>query len=985
MLVSLNKVIQNKLYQSSQLRVKPDESGKFYLVSSRGAFLSVSESIIFIPKNKRYVYYPETLIAPATLGPLNPGKDRLLAYQSIDAAKKSNTYSKVLKIGELTTEQATDHNPILVDLWPYFEKVEPYADENKHNPQQRYAYYRVVIGKILSELRASKRVDNAVLLVHNDASLPRIDPILFALSYGLKKDFDGISATMSGLRVIIIDQAHSLFCEPNLTNKKSALRSLNAITGLMRASAKAINKEGPVEDAEINNPMPAKAVNVNKNVNKEGPVEDAEINNPMPAKAVNVNKEEVSDETVASVDPSDVASVDQTSDVDLDELRATDTSSEFEKLDRENREFISKFKDVQEKAIGSIAKTEKDFELEVQAANDKTVINESVKKAKSASMTTSYYRKMFKKDVVSLLTSLNDDAEYPAVVVEHEMKDNSDPLNLKDEMSVTFLDKSGKKHNFVVDVPKLSSDGFLYLNGNKKFISKQLMLLPLIKEAPDRVQITTNYSKTFLFRKGDKTNSVIDRLFKTLVGKSYKDVKQVYGNSFSSNIEYNVSIPYNYIACRLFSIEATIDAVTQTKLNVIFSQKKIRDDLEAQGFKIPEGSNPIAFISVKGRPETIFTERIADRAVQSFSLSGKEAATRYRNLQEFLVTMIENNKDRSLYDAFQASSAGKAYSYSEIKLAATSVPLGILVAFYKGLVEALNLYGVKHEVTDKKRRLAPGEVALQFSDATIYIDSQGDTGKELLVNGLPQLNTKGFSIHDAERRGAIYIEYFGNAIGSRNIAKAYINFESSMIDPITKEILVDLKLPTEFVPLLLKANDLLSDHMHKRKNDMSNFRVRDSEVLAVAVYDTLMRSFNEYKRTAKTGVVTPISAPRDAVIKKIQSMQNVEDYSVLSPFLEMELKSKATFKGPSGLNSNDAYTLEIRSYDPSMIGLFGIFSPVSSEVGVTRSMVLNPRVKNNRGYLEPVDVEDLNQDNLFASGELLNAFTASHSDPMRIK
>ena len=59
MLVSLNKVIQNKLYQSSQLQVKPDESGKFYLVSSRGAFLSVSESIAFMPKSKRYVYLSE--------------------------------------------------------------------------------------------------------------------------------------------------------------------------------------------------------------------------------------------------------------------------------------------------------------------------------------------------------------------------------------------------------------------------------------------------------------------------------------------------------------------------------------------------------------------------------------------------------------------------------------------------------------------------------------------------------------------------------------------------------------------------------------------------------------------------------------------------------------------------------------------------------------------------------------------------------------
>ena len=85
------------------------------------------------------------------------------------------------------------------------------------------------------------------------------------------------------------------------------------------------------------------------------------------------------------------------------------------------------------------------------------------------------------------------------------------------------------------------------------------------------------------------------------------------------------------------------------------------------------------------------------------------------------------------------------------------------------------------------------------------------------------------------------------------------------------------------------------------------------------------------------------------------------------------------------MNSSDAYTEEIRAFDGSMLGLFGIFTPVSAEVGVNRSLTLNPRVLNERGKLADVqDAKSLSMDQVFAPGELLNVFTANHADPMRI-
>ena len=86
------------------------------------------------------------------------------------------------------------------------------------------------------------------------------------------------------------------------------------------------------------------------------------------------------------------------------------------------------------------------------------------------------------------------------------------------------------------------------------------------------------------------------------------------------------------------------------------------------------------------------------------------------------------------------------------------------------------------------------------------------------------------------------------------------------------------------------------------------------------------------------------------------------------------------------INSDDAYTAEIRSYDKSMEGLFGFFTPVSAAVGVNRSISMNPKIKNTRGYLNnDFKTTTATQDNMLTTGELLNIYTATHADPMRLK
>ena len=68
-----------------------------------------------------------------------------------------------------------------------------------------------------------------------------------------------------------------------------------------------------------------------------------------------------------------------------------------------------------------------------------------------------------------------------------------------------------------------------------------------------------------------------------------------------------------------------------------------------------------------------------------------------------------------------------------------------------------------------------------------------------------------------------------------------------------------------------------------------------------------------------------------------------------------------------------------------MLGLYGYFTPVSAAVGVNRAIVMNPKIKNTRGYLDNTfDLDKSSQDQLLTFGELVNSFNAGHADSMRV-
>ena len=73
----------------------------------------------------------------------------------------------------------------------------------------------------------------------------------------------------------------------------------------------------------------------------------------------------------------------------------------------------------------------------------------------------------------------------------------------------------------------------------------------------------------------------------------------------------------------------------------------------------------------------------------------------------------------------------------------------------------------------------------------------------------------------------------------------------------------------------------------------------------------------------------------------------------------------------------------MRSFHPSMYGIFSTPTPDSSKVGTVRQLSYDPKILNIRGMFDMDRGNRNGNTNNYCATELCNNFTAQHADPPR--
>jgi hypothetical protein len=577
----------------------------------------------------------------------------------------------------------------------------------------------------------------------------------------------------------------------------------------------------------------------------------------------------------------------------LDDLKQEKITAEKASKNSARNELL---KEEQKKIKVNNKSSNKTLEEILNETNDKVLVKEELpikginqeylKESSLRDFEKSYNEHLDEKDKALILNNFSaDNREIKLYVRSIKVEDTSTAFTKKETYTIEFEDDRRVRHTVKVDFPVFLNDKFMYIEGNKKILNKQLVLLPIIKIRPDEVQITTNHNKTFVTRFGSKLSPKTER-FKKLLAEGSPVFDYRNGDSLHSNSDYLTNIEYDEISTEYMYIKV--------KNNIIyFNQNEVREEFANRGFKIPEDKTIVPLGIVNDKPVLYDMNN---------NILYEDNIKREIDIIDYIIELI-SEKDKNIESRFNSLTAPKKYTYTRCNILNRKIPLLIFLAYNEGLSTILNKAGIKYELLDTRKVLKDEQKnrtgVIAFKNKYLYYDIY-PLKNSLLLNSLLEVDTASYDYELFDSK-EVYLELFNDLFGSRTIAKGFDNFYESFIDGITKEVLEDLNFPTDITGVMLYANELLQDNQYVLENDLSNYRIRSNEMVNAYFSYELEKAYQTYKNSINGATPIKISIPQDAILKDLTSGNMLQDYNTLNPITEADSISTVSYKGPGGL------------------------------------------------------------------------------------
>lgn len=611
-------------------------------------------------------------------------------------------------------------------------------------------------------------------------------------------------------------------------------------------------------------------------------------------------------------------------------------------------------KEVKGKKVSEIIKdSEKKQELETVSLNIDSV-NEEWKELTYPSSLDTYDPN---EDIVNMFMAFSN-TSHPLAIRNIKVENTSTSEDKIETYTVEYENENGKRFTIKVDVPIMIDNKYMKLRGNRKNINGQLTLAPIMKTDQDTVQVVSySYKKIFIRRFGTttgKSNITCDRLIKTLEKNKFDKIKVHVGDCSKVCAKYEVPIDYLDLATIYQKIETPL-------YTIYFNQDELRNKYEVDDKK----GLPIA---VKNKSKEIL--------YYTGESQGNLAA---------VVRNLISESESTFMDKYNATSKSVRYTYSQASILSQKIPLIILCAYSEGLQKTLQKAQIEYELIplDAGRpKFDPDEYdIIKFNDG--WIKYKLTYSSSLLMNGLKACDTDSHSLTEINGK-PMYLDFF-DVFGTRIMADGLDNFYDVFLDPITLDVLEDYKLPTDYIEVLLYANNLLVDNKYVKHTQINGRRIRRNELIAGYLYTALSESYQEYTRSMKHGRQVPMTIKQSAVIDKILTDSTVSDLSVLTALGEYEAVNTVSPKGLSGLNSDRSYTLDKRTFDDSMVNVLGMSTGFAGNVGINRQATIDMNISGKRGYIRSLEETptELSATKSFCMTEALTPYGCTRDDPFR--
>lgn len=506
-------------------------------------------------------------------------------------------------------------------------------------------------------------------------------------------------------------------------------------------------------------------------------------------------------------------------------------------------------------------------------------------------------------------------------------------------------------------LPVVNQDGSFKSNGVLYRLRKQRGDLPIRKINPSRVALTSYYGKVFVARsikKADDYSYWLQCKFtEKILDKTNTDIADV---SLSDVFDNELHAPRTYGAFSRF-----VKSFTCKNFVFLFDRKELVNTYPPKVLaKYEKNDSLVIAQSASGQYLVI------DKDNTLYVAEGN-ALTPYGSVEAFIGLPV----------------AGIPVEFASLNVYGKTIPIGVILGLQIGFEKLLRLLKVqpRRVPTGSRLNLALDEYAITFSDESL-IFSRDDRFASMILAGFNDYAKalKLFSVHSFGKRG-VYVNLLETAgLGVRYVREIDLMY-SMFVDPITKDLLVEMKEPVTFQGLLLRSCELLLNDQHPHELDPAYMRIKGYERMAGAVYTELVQSLRAHNgRLGKSNV--PIEMNPYAVWKRISEDPAKSQVSEINPVEALKQTEAVTYAGAGG-RSKQSMTKHTREYHPNDMGTISESTVDSSDVAINIFTSADPQFTSLRGMSKRYKLGETGATALLSTSALLSP-ASDRDDPKRV-
>ena len=566
------------------------------------------------------------------------------------------------------------------------------------------------------------------------------------------------------------------------------------------------------------------------------------------------------------------------------------------------------------------------------------VTDESMLSSSVARLNSQYITNMLHKDIGNAVLAVQ---QAGVILDDYKITHVENYNDSFDVHTIRLVPVRGQPSTIQLQIPTIRPDGTFYVGGVRYRMRTQRGDLPIRKTGPDKVVLTSYYSKMFVKRSERKVFNYASWITGKLIAIGWaEDNPDITNLSLAdvSNMNYNGSRVYSAIGTR-------ISGFVSKGFTFNFDSKKIAGLF---GDTIAQNKTPVALNVSTGE-----WLQLTDDS-QLVLHSGK------------------NTKPLGSFESWFGLDTREApLDVAEIKLFGKSIPLGVLLAQHTGLGSLLKTLGATYRSVAKgtQPNLQQYEYAIRFEDETLILDRR-DQLTTLLMSGFNRYHQhiKQYSRYAFDKRD-IYGVLFENAgIGGRKTKD--IDFMFKMwVDHITRGLLEEMEMPTDLFNLFIEAAKLLMTDQYQDETDVAYMRDKGYERIAGAIYSELtntIKAFNARPNALNSSIqIKPME-----IWTQLQNDQSTTAVDESNPIQSLKDLEVVVFRGNGG-RSSVSMTAPTRTFHQSAMGVTSEATVDNGDVGTISFTSADPNYTSVRGKTRCLDSLENNAAKIISTSMLL--------------